>query len=114
MPCRAAWGGDRYNYARVAFGAATQVWFGKYIDPTQGNYDKFYKLNDQGTIVPVDEGQMAADAFGEPDIWLARDSSAGNRFQDNQSSSGSLTDFTVVGASTAYPKDYKPGPFTST
>jgi len=106
MPCLSLQeGNDSYNYQDLAFGAATQVWVGTYVDPSPANFAKFYRTDpDTGLIFPIDAGQAAAAEFGEPDIWLLRDNVSGVLFNDqNLGSAGNLNEIGTI-------KDFGPGP----
>ena len=114
VPCLSGNAADYYNYANTAF-SLVQVWLGQRIAPTSDNLAKFYTTDADNNIIPVDDGQAAADAFGTPDIWFVRDNVSGANFQDNQGTAG---DFTLI--STYQPptppnaaitiQDYSPGP----
>lgn len=82
--------------------SCTQAWLNQYVAPTAPNFDKFYYISND-KIYPRG-GKVAADAFGDPDVWLERDSVSGVLFQQNNGTAG---DFTVVGTD---PEDFTPGP----
>jgi hypothetical protein len=73
------------------------------VPPIPENLAKFYQVKN-GLIVPPDDIMAAQKAFGPSDIFLARDSTSGIKYEDNQGTAGP---FTVVGTN---PQDFFPGP----
>lgn len=66
-----------------------QVWFDLRIDPSVVNLAKIYEIRN-GFVCPVG-GDVAATAFGVPDIWLERDSISDVKFEENQGTAGVFT-----------------------